>query len=150
LFQVKTLHTELLHLLSTYRTPPPLACSQSSFHVILPSPPAPPPPHSPLGNHTRKTRNAMASGDRELMRQAKTFRLQQRDAQALATSAPSAACRGLRRPMASAPQAAIRRLRMAAACQNAREQTAFPALLARKPEPAARGARAAVLQAHLQ
>jgi hypothetical protein len=29
----------------------------------------------------------MASGDRELMRQAKTFRLQQRDAQALATSA---------------------------------------------------------------
>ena len=62
----------------------------------------------------------------------------------------TAACRGLRGPMASAPQAAIRRLRMAAACQNAREQTAFPALLARKPEPAARGARAAVVQAHLQ
>jgi len=34
-------------------------------------------------NHTRNTSNAMASGDRDLMRQAKTFRLQQRDAQAL-------------------------------------------------------------------
>jgi hypothetical protein len=79
LFQVKTLHTELLHELSTDHTSPPIACSQSSVHIVLPSPPAPPPPHALLGNRTRNTSNTMASGDRE-MRQEKTFRLQKRHA----------------------------------------------------------------------